>query len=748
MMRAVVLALVACAVFAAPGEAAHVQLARQFLAAHTARDASRQALLAARPARRVSYALAVEWLLGQNQTPAAQALAAARGGAEHEGLQRIVKHYLPVTSEQLAALVAAAREVDAGAADDALTTLRGAGTPAPGTLFGARIEWVAGRAHTRAGRRREAAAAFTRCAEMSRKCGWLDRWHRAAAARLKLAANEAAADDLVAAAKALDDPARRRAALRLRAALLTKVARAQKGDAAAKTRRRVRGSLLDAIDIAHKAGAKRDAGLLIRQLAFHWHIEERSLKQAKLFYTRAAETLHEAGDEKSGREVKQNLIAVLRDLAEYDQAIELADELIGATKPESKEHAAAMTQRAYLLARQGRTEKAAAAYDALLDKHATTGLLVEAGELHRLRGASARAAELFRRALKSTPEHLGATVGLARVAAFLGDEAAFVKGFDSALAIAPEAARIRLLTLRAAEERSLGRVEAALATVKRAIDSLEKETRDVGNAAVAWMVYADLLLLRGRVDDALKALANAATLFFRLQDAGRAAPAYAREVLLLVQEGRMEEAAQRLQILGKRIAEPSGTPALRALAKTAEAMYEAHAGRVDAARMLLEAARKEAKEAGRPDLEAAAWVADAIVKPEGLPPVRRALALLHDFATAGPADYPLVVGERADVAASVGLGMLLTLPPDAGSAFELAERIKHDRILIALGGRPRVLAQCGEGAAYAAARGRVLEAEVEKNGVFEARAAFLKWEMEFRDRAPVLAAIALGSVLP
>jgi len=119
-------------------------IARQFLDAYRDKDTARQRILAAEPARKVTYPFVMDWLLWQGEVEAARALADARGsGPEGAGLQRMVTTFADArtrpTAGQRLTVGRAQTLLRRGAPEQVLRTLEGAGAPVEGTTLGARI---------------------------------------------------------------------------------------------------------------------------------------------------------------------------------------------------------------------------------------------------------------------------------------------------------------------------------------------------------------------------------------------------------------------------------------------------------------------------------------------------------------------------------------------------------------------------------------------------------------------------------
>ncbi len=751
----VALALILGSVQGAP---AHLDLADRFLEAFRDGDKSRQALLAAKPAHRVAYALTVEWMLSRGHRKEAAALADMRGGPEREGLKRLVQAFVPASDRQVHALQSAAKLASRDGAA-ARRMLADCGPLVPGTLWAARVEWVRAGAFATENNGAAAGAAFGRCAALSKACGWIERWQRASVQRLRYAATRAAADDAVAAALAWGEPELRRRALRNRAAVLTQLARRAEGAKARDLRRLVRTDLVTSIELAMRAGKNLEAGRLERALAFHWQVEERDVRMAVPLYRRAIKTLGAANATKDQRDTKINLALALRRLGQYEESLALVDGMV--VSATGAEQATLRAQRAYLLGRLGRIESAAAAYDRLTGSKSpastsvsTVATLVEAGELFRLRGDRRRAQDLFERVLKQDAQHRDARIGIARTVMGRGADANMLQHFaEVSKSIESRDKQMRVAMLRAVELRHAGHVRHALTSAMHAVSLVDAKTEDLANAAIAWLVAADLKLLRGDTAGALDDLARGATILYRLKDSGRAATAYLRESLVLVQAGRLDDATKRAKVLAARIAEPSGDKALRAMGEIANGMIDAKAGRVAEAMQRLDRARDQARDSGRRDLEAAALVASAIIDPQRAGQLDRALALLDEDRTSGPEEHPVVIGERGSIAASVGLAIASRRQTDGAGAraYAFAERIKRDRILIAAGGRLRFLESVlpvDDYRAYLRLRGSIVEARATDADVAPAVAAHDGWVKKLRETHARIAQIAFPQVAP
>ncbi len=745
-----------------------VDLAQQFLKAYDAKNQGRQAILAAQPAGKIPYALAVHWLLLRQKHEAAAALVEQRHGPEREGLQRFLKVGLGAHGPSLLKLAEAEKLLKAGRPDDALRELADLGKPAVGSVFAAMVEWTRARAlATGEGRNAdEAARACLTCVKLARACGWLAQARRAA----RMAALHGreprtrliAAHEWVELCRLLDDPLGRIAALDRRAALHMAVARAlsaQGGDEAAKARTRVRQDYVDAFGLARREGKLHLQARLMMKLALHWHFDEKRIKAARASYEKAEVLLDAGSDEKLLRVVRRNLAVVLTQLGQYSAALARLDKLIeGAQPPYDEGQKAALAQRAYALWRRGSIERAVAAY-ALALRVAPEGpgrerLRVEAGELELSRGDFEAARAHFDAVLAQNPQHVDARASRARVRGLSGDEEGALEDFRAAFkaaaargGVSGDRDRVRVLLFRAQQERSWGRVAAASRTAQKAL-AIVRETKsgDHLNVGVTWLLSADLALLRGDEKAALQYLGRGGVLFVNLNEPFNAIGAYGREVLLLTRANRRDEALQRLVVM-RRIAHTTPVDALKSHAFAVESFYEAYSkqgrGRLEQARALAEKALAHARTAHDRVREANALLQLARLKARGgFSDVEAALAALDARLVAEPEWHPAIDGERPDHAAGVGLSVLLrdrdmAQPVRVRHAYRLIERARRERILLALRGRVAILRATLEPDAFREFlrhRNAVRQAHAEKEGVKDAEAFFQEVVGLWRDQ--------------
>ncbi|MHC4493632.1 MAG: hypothetical protein ACYTDU_18665, partial [Planctomycetota bacterium] len=733
-------------------------IARQFLEAHRDKDTARQRILAAEPALKVTYPFVMDWLLRQGELDVARALADARGaGPEGAGLRRMVKTFAdPRTRPTAAQRLAVGRAhllQRRGAPEQVLQALGGAGRPVEGTTLGARITWLRAGALAATSRPGDARAEFARCARLARAVGWFAMARDAERFRLRYAEEVpdalAAADGYVEACRVLGDDANLVDALKRRAAHHLRAARALSGDVRAAALKRVREDYVAAIDVAKAEGERLETALLLRNLASIWQQYERQPRRALKFYRQSLEILREIKDEEHLDGVLINTAVVLTDIARYDEALKRLDEMLaGAEPPLSDVQARGLTQRAYVLNRQGRTEKAAAAYREALtvvkDGPLRTDTLVKAGHLHSHRSDFAAAEACFAAALKAAPGLGEALVGRAQVRGMRGDAAGALADFKAALARAPNpVVKGRWLIQRAAVQRYLGRIADAYQSTVEALEIFkDPQLRAFAEAGTAWQILGDLLLLSRKHKAAEKSLADAAVTFFKLKDPYRAIDLYAQWMLVLVQLNRMDEAVRRLGLLVK-MAETTPSDPLKSTAKAAEAIFEARRGKMADALARLDEAERLARQADDPLREATALVHRALLDPaHGGDLVERALARLDTRRIDGPEEHPLIEGHRPDYAASIGVSLLLGPDGSAARALGLVERARADRLMVALGGREALLAAKLPGPLhrdYVAVRGRLREARQEQAGVEPAEAAFDGIVARIRKEAPAVA---------
>jgi len=736
------------------------RLAQEFAEAHRLANSDREALLAARPAREIAYPLVIDWLCWQGQPEVAEVLARLRAakGPEGPALLRQVEIWRAGQGPgqaQVTALQRAEAALAAGKAVDALREVGGAGEPVAGTTFAARIAWTRARAFDRAGQTAEAVVELARCAEFARAAGWLAMERDAEQARLSRATaveeKLAAADGYYEAAHKLEDVTHELAALKARAVLRCAVGLAMRERGQEKEGRALadagRQDFRDAIDLAGRSGKPLEAALLWRDLAYVLQTHEKQPRQALDLYEKSIEGLRAIRQLDRLDEVLFNTTILLTQLARYDEALERLGEILrrgGPLKP------AALAQRAYVLSRQGRVEEAARGYaDALAATEpgpARVRLLVDRGALLVQRGDLRAAERSYRDALLMDPSAAAAWAGRARVRGMRGDEEGARADFAKALEKEKDpAARARWLVLQAAALRSWGLVPEALKSAQEALGILvDVELREYANAGAAYQIVADLLLLQRRFKEALDPLAKAGTLFFRLNDLDHMIDLYAQETLLLLML-KDDTAVERLKVLVARA--PEAPEALQSEAKATEAIFEARAGRMENAMRLLDEAEALAVAAGDPLRQATALVNRALLDaPHALEHVKAAHALLDARRLDAPEEHPLIEGHRPDRSCAIALKAMLDLETDApADALALIERARGEHLLFALRGRDAILEQTLPAPLYeeyVAARGRLMEAQVEKTGLDTAEQAYDRAVAHIRAGLPEVAALA------
>jgi len=763
---ALVLACLCSATFALDDP---VELAKRFLKAHESRNRGRQAILASQAAGTAPYALAVHWLLLRGHREAAAALVEQRQGPEREGLKRLLEVGLGARPEAFQALARAEAALAGNKPVAALQALPAADGLAEGSVIAAMAAWTRARAlASGAGRTpEEAARACLEAARLARACGWLSKAREAA----RLAAVHgrepdtrlAGADAWLELSRLLDDPDGRIAALDRRASLHEAVAgalaqraaaepdqakRQKTNKEAAAARERARQDYSDAIGLARQQGRLATQARLTAKLALHWHFVERRLKSARVFYGKAETLLDAASEPDLLSKVRRNLAVVLTQLGRYGDAVARLDKLLaGAAPPYDEGERAALAQRAYALWRSGSTERAAGAYERVLEVTADDAvrarLHVEAGELQLQRGDLAAARRHFDAVLENDPDHVDALASRARARGLAGDEQGARADFAAALAAADsDRERVRVLLFRAQQERSWGRIADASRTAAAALAAArEAEDANYLNVGVTWLLNADLALLRGDREAALKHLERGGVLFVNLGEPYNAVSAYAREALLLTEAGRPDEALQRLTVI-RHLAKTTPADTLKSLAFGVESFLEARNGRLERARDAARKALAHARSAGDRERAATARLQLArLAESGGFVEVEAALDALDARLVAGPEWHPPVDGERADHAEGIGLSVLLRDEdmPSAERArhgYRLIERARRERILVALRGRRAVLRRTLEPAAYheyLRHRNAVLQARAEDERVEEAEAVFREVVKLWRD---------------
>jgi len=744
-MRRPGICLLLCVLPALAQDDVHHRVANRFVAAFEAQDNGTMVTLGAQSASKVPYALVLFTLLERGEEKAAVKLAELRAHApEGEGLKRLVLLYREggrASNEQRVMATRAESLLRRGKAAEALEVLDAAGKPLDGTITGARMEWTRARAWAARSKSELAAASFAECARIARTCGWIQLAAEAEKLRLQVASTQPsmAAEAMKAATAMIEDA---RAMDHLLGELQARIARASLHRAAGDAKK-AREDYSVAVDRARALQLREVEAKLLGQIAFVYYAMDRLPKRARKFYAESLSLFLKIGEPAGIARARFNFARLLTDTAQYDEALAQLEEALGIDGLPEELRPLIEAQRAYVLRQQGRLEKSLAAYRALLEKAETDeqreALSVELGDLQRLRGDYHRALERFRAA--SGPRALG---GAAAALGGLRREEECRRAFAAAVEAAEsreEKGRFRLQWV--AFERAFGRIDAAIRIAEQANRDLAREdSTDYGNAATSWVVLADLYLLDGRMDKALGALAKAAVIHERLQDPGRAIPAYARETLVLLGlEGKKEEAIRRHGTL-LHIAESVSDPRLKSMTACTDAVFLHRTGRPEEAAKRFAEARALAREAGDPELEANALATRALFAgAEGLPYARKALALLDAIPDREPERHPLVVGERPDDAASIALRcLLLQKDPDPELAFELVERVKARRLQLALGGRDAILVRRlpeEDYRRYVDARSRLREARAENEGVEEARAALVALQEELGSRCPL-----------
>ena len=742
MMRAA-LALLCLALVAGAGN-----VADEFLEAYRARDKTRQSILAARPAREVSYTLSVWLLLQKGEQEAARALADARtasGGPEGAGLQRLVKTVTSghrATPEQIGLCDRAELALSRKKPAEALALVREFGQPVEGTLVGVRILAVMARAT-------KDPEAFVRCAAFARAIGWLDFARAAQQERYRLLPKDskerlAAANSIVLLQELLDD----------RGGLLTWLA--ARGDLRRQwgLTKEAKDDYVAAIELAkQRMEPVRVAKLLTSTALLIQHVESRP-RASLVWHEEALKTLRKLTDTRDVaaqfQRALRNLALVHTDLAEYETALALWNELLAEKLPDDR-RVFALWRHAYVLGRMAYLHSSVDAHQNALSAagegpHAREIALSLARLLLRCEDYAA-AGKAIARALDGGADDAEALGVRAGARGALRQEKEALADITRALSLATtDAQRGRLLLQRTALERSWGRIRdagktatRALALLTRAAEDEDQQKRDYASTAVAYLVLGDLLLLRGETEQAEKMLADGAVFFYRLRDPYRAMPAYVRWTLVLIAAGRHDEALQRLQLLRK-MAEGTPSNALKSAARTVDGVFEANQGRPAKARELFVDAAHFARLGKSPEHEATALLMQALLDAKAAPElVDRALALLDSVRVDAVAAHPFVEGERASYPASIAVRALLETKGSAAKALAYMERARADRLQLALRGR----------AAFLAARGhaniagpRLVEARARQVGVAGAESAFDAWIDMLRKNVPDDAALA------
>ncbi len=737
-------------------------LARDIAEAHERGDRGRLLLLAAEPAARVNYARVVDLLLRGGRAGAAEALAKERQGPEAEGLLRLLRSFqdglFPTADDDAALRQWAARIDDAPeAALKGLDAIRAR----EGTLFAADLSWVRAKTLLALDRKEDARTELERCSARARAVGDWTRARDADEARLRLSATGhdalPAAEAFLDAAKRLDDRAATIRALRARAkvkAVLGELLRREgKLDDARLRWKEAREDHLAAADLAEKEGDRRTIGLCWRDIAVILQEREGQPGEALRAYERALGPLRAAGTPEEIDGTLLNVALARTALAQYAEALAVLDEILAPGRGQGI-RAMALEQRAYLLGRTGRLRSAAAAYAEALEAAppaARARLLVGAGDLHLARLDPRAALRFHEEALALAPGEPSALAGRARALSLLGDDEAAEAAFEASLArLEGDGDRTRraiVLAFLAEHLRDAGRIDDAL---RVAADELrifaDEKLREYVNAGAAWKTLADLTMLRNDHEKGAEHLARASTIFFSLNQPRLAIEAYAREMLLLVMLQRTRPATERLQVL-EHMARTTPDDALKSVAASAAAIFEARGGRGARALELLDEARRLAQSAGDRTREATALVNRALLEPEAAADrVREALRLLDADRLHGPVVRPLIEGETPDRGPAIALdGILRSEQERPGDALAFAERALADRLLLALRGRDVVLLAGlapEQHALYVAARADLVEARATGTGVAEAEAAFDAMVGKLRAEAPSVADLA------
>lgn len=746
-MRRILLGLFLCTVPAFAQETAHVGVAKRFLRAFDSKDSGTMAILAAQPAAKVPYALVVFSLLEGREYDAARQLVHLRAGApEGEGLKRLSEGYINgarASNAQRVAWQKAETLLRQKKPADALTALGAGGEPLDGTITGARMAWTRARAHSLLEKWDLAAASFAECARIARTSGWLQRAVEAEKNRLMIAGAQAgllpsameAANALIRDMAAIDD---RLGALNARVARAKLFLSQNKAEEA-------RADFAAAIDLARALKKPELEGKLLSNVAYILHVFERQPRRARRYYAQALGIFIRTKNPSAIAQARFNLARVLTDTGEYTEALaQLAEAGHVEGAPDALRRPI-RTQRAYVLRRQGRLDRSRDAYLALLESAPTpkekTALSLELGELQLLRGDFVRARNRFAGA-----ESVRALAGEAAAWGGLQQEEPCRERFAAAVEAASDAmAKGRLQLQWAAFERAFGAVDRAIDLAEAARSNLAREdSKDFGNAAATWVVLGDLYLLAGRGKAALDALAKASVFLFKLRDPARAIPAYARETLVqlgLDTKAAIAAATERQGTM-LHIAESVADPGLKSMSACVDALFQHRRGQPEESKARFEDALRLAIEAGDAEREATALATRALlIGAEGLPLAVRAIEAMEREPDRVRVVHPLVVGERPDDAASIALRCLLEGDaPDAARALELVERIKANRLQLALRGRDAILIHRlaeDDYRRYVDARNRLRQARTEREGAPEAREAFVELVGQLSKRAPV-----------
>ena len=217
---------------------------------------------------------------------------------------------------------------------------------------------------------------------------------------------------------------------------------------------------------------------------------------------------------------------------------------------------------------------------------------------------------------------------------------------------------------------------------------------------------------------------------------------------MAIRNNKPAEADQRLGSLRARAGSTPGD-GLKSMAKCVEAMFARKGGRTKEAIRLFAEAEALAIKADDAERLATALAHHALLEPErGHALALAALEALDSRPERAPSAQPFIEGEHPFLAASIGVrALLLATDPDGGKAYALVERVRNDRLLLALRGRDALLAATlpdDEHRTYVAARGRLKAARAEKEGVAAAARAL----RELAERLHELAPLALPRVPP
>jgi len=737
-------------------EPLHVAEARRFRIAFDTKDAGTLALLAHQPALKVPYALVLFTLLESKQFEAAEKLVALRGGApEAANLERLLKGYRAgvVANDHARALWRKAElALNDRKPDEALALLKAAGKPPEGTITGARMEWTRAVALGMRKDWRAAVEAMSQAARLARTVGWLQQSLEVESQRLKIARQHPqnpsmqqhalfAASAVIQDAQALADKRGLLNGLLARATILashSKVKLARRDYAAA-------------LEKARELELHAVEGRILTNLGSMAQMFERQPDRARRAYEDALAAFERAGDKESResmRRVRLNLALALTQLGRYAAALARLDEI---DRDPGKLQRTSRAQRAYILRRTGRLERSYATYAELLETakepRERAALSLDLGELALLRGDFRGARAYFALADAKGKARFRALSGEAAALGGLQQVSACLKKFAEAVEAAPTPEQKGRVELQwAAYERSFGHVKQALARVGAARGHLAREeSTDYGNGAASWVITADLMLLDGDREQALKPLAQASVFFTRLQDTSRAIPAYSRETLVLL---GFEQIGDYLDEVTKRrgtllhLVEGTKSPALRCMGATVDGVFLHRRGTPEEGNKRFAEAIRIAREADLPDREAAALATQALFAgAAGVEPALRALALRERRPEWSIELHPMIAGERGDPAPSIALRALLQREtPDGELALDLVERVKADRMELALRGRDAILIRMlsdDDYGSYIDKRGALREARVTGVGADDAQNAFVAEMARLREFAPL-----------